>query len=76
MFLMEKCKHLEPMISPAFHSLAKAIYFEYKKDIGSNDRTSPNDSNGFIEALSCSQYKFSDDISNLGSEISGGLNFK
>ena len=76
MYTMEQCKHLEPMISPALLSLAKAIFYEYKKELGSHDKTSLNDSNGFIEALSGSQYKFSDDISNIGSEISGGFNLK
>jgi hypothetical protein len=74
---LEKGKHLEPNISPALYKLAKTVYQEYKKELtGSQDRNSFNDSNGFAEALSSSQFKFSDDISNLGSEISGGFNLK
>jgi hypothetical protein len=75
---MEKSKHLEPNMSPALFRLAKSAYCEYKKELtgSTQEKNSHNDSNGFIEALSSSQFKFSDDISNLGSELSSGFNLK
>ena len=70
MHYLEKMKHLEPNMTSGFHNLAKSMYFEYK-DSRSQERMS-NSSNGFIEALSNSQFKISDELSNVGSELSIG----
>jgi hypothetical protein len=79
----EKMKHLEPNMTGAFHTLAKMMYYEIKKDslgsaIGSG-RQQSLDSNGFLEGLSASNFRVSDELSNIGSELSMGhsaLNYR
>lgn len=68
----EKLKHLEPNMTGAFHTLAKTLYYEIKKDSTGSVRQHSLDSNGFIDGLSAGDFKISDNLSNIGSELSMG----
>ena len=71
MTFMERSKHMDPHMSLAIKGLVKSMYSELKDLYGNKSLDkSLQSSTGFIDGLSLSQFKISDDLSNVGSEIS------
>ena len=70
---MEKMKHMDPHMSYAMRALVKPLFAELKEMYAGGNRSldrSMQSSTGFLDGVSMSQFKISDDLSNFGSEIS------
>jgi hypothetical protein len=70
MSYMDKAKQAEPQMSLALRDLVKPLFAELKELHAGGGARSMQSSTGFLDGLSMSQFKISDDLSNWGSEVS------